>query len=170
LAIVDPEIRLGLGGERGLDTFKQQWQPSRASSKFWNQLGLILSLGGTFEIENGEKNYCAPYITTRWRTLVQRFPAFGNAADYAVLLRNNVALRSRPSVTAPAIKILSFEVVRLAHGSTTSKNRLHWIKVKTLDGRLGYIRARDMRSPIDYSACFKKVNGQWRMVSFIAGD
>ena len=173
LTTIDPEIRLGLGGERGLEAFKKEWHPEKRSSGFWRQLRIILSLGGTFESVSGERKYCAPYVTTRWKTLVKRFPEFGNASGYAVVLRRNVKVRARPSTSAPVVGILSFEVVKVGQGNVarrTDRVGLQWAKIRTLRGRSGYVDASDVRSPIDYSACFKKVNGRWMMVTFIAGD
>jgi hypothetical protein len=171
LTIVDPQIRLGFGGERGLDTFKQEWQPSKRTSEFWKQLSLILSLGGTYESETGDEKYCAPYVTTRWKTLVRRFPEFGNASEYAVVVRD-VNGRARPSIGAPVVARLSFDVVRVNWDSVAKAARRgsEWVRIRTLRGRVAYVQASDVRSPIDYSACFKKINGRWMMVSFIAGD
>jgi hypothetical protein len=173
LTTVDPEIRLGLGGERGMKVFEEKWKPQKRNSPFWKQLNTILSLGGTFESSNGEKKYCAPYVTTRWKTLVKRFPEFANANEYAVVLGRSVKVRSKASRVAGVVQTLSFDVVKLAQlGSDARMDNegLHWLRIRTSRGHVGYISARDLRSPIDYSACFKSVSGRWVMVSFIAGD
>jgi hypothetical protein len=44
------------------------------------------------------------------------------------------------------------------------------LKVETLSGKKGFIKAKYVRSPIDYRAIFEKNNGKWKMGAFISGD
>ena len=169
LDTIHPEIRLGFGGERGRQMFEKEWQPEKKTSPFWTELKSILLLGGAFENSDQGKVYCAPYVSSRWREVVNRFPQFANADQYAVVLRRNVSLYSEPSQTSSAIRVLSFDIVKLSPPGL-DENTPRWVKVNTLDGSFGYIRAQDIRSPIDYSACFRNESGRWMMISFIAGD
>ena len=41
---------------------------------------------------------------------------------------------------------------------------------RTFDGLKGCVDPAHVRSPIDYRAIFKKTDGEWKMISFLAGD
>jgi len=45
-----------------------------------------------------------------------------------------------------------------------------WQLVRLADGRTGHVRATALRSPVDYRAGFQRIDGNWRMIAFIAGD
>jgi hypothetical protein len=70
LAVVDPKIRNGFGGDEGIEEFKDWWHIDDPNSKLWNELGIVLKLGGSFD-SNGEFN--APYTFSRWPDDVDSF-------------------------------------------------------------------------------------------------
>ena len=38
------------------------------------------------------------------------------------------------------------------------------------DGREGWLRANELRSPLDYRAVAEKRKGKWMITAFVAGD
>ena len=168
LEIIDPEIWLSFGGHRGVKDFTEKWHPEKSDSEFWRELESILALGGTFETIDGQKEFCAPYVTCRWQELVKDFPELGEAHEYTVVLGKNVNVHSKPSADAPILETLSFNVLKLSQ--VDANERTQWVEIKTPGGHTGYISAKDVRSPLDYRASFKKVKGRWMLVTFIAGD
>jgi len=172
LKVIDPNITLSFGGDSGLKDFKRLWHPERKNSRLWKELEVILSLGGTFDSTSEGKKYCAPYVTSKWKNIVARFPEYGNAYQYAVILRRNVKVHAKRSANSPVLAMLSFDVIKVSQSGAESGGSQggKWVRIITRSGGHGYVNANDIRSPLDYSACFKKVGGRWMMVSFIAGD
>ena len=66
LSILHPKILNSLGGEGGVKEFVEMWNLNSSQSKVWSELHEILLLGGTFDEQNGGKEFSAPYVTSRW--------------------------------------------------------------------------------------------------------
>jgi uncharacterized protein YgiM (DUF1202 family) len=154
LAAVHPNIKIGFGGEDGIEAFKRTWKLP-AGSRLWDELGIVLALGGSFQ----GNNFVAPYVFSRWP---ERFDSFGHVA----VIGTNVRVRSKPGLDGQILASLSFDVVPLAAPSGESG----WTQVKLRDGRKGYIASRYVRSPVDYRAFLTREDGSWRMTLFVAGD
>lgn len=75
-------------------------------------------------------------------------------------------MRSRPSLNAPVVATLSYDIVKISFDENSRNNS--WVKILTPTP--GYVSRQFIRHPNDYSACFKILNGKWVMTSFIAGD
>lgn len=174
LSVLDEQVRLGGGGHRGVADFREQWRPEQKNSRLWQELTDILSLGGSFETSQGETRFCAPYVTSRWRYIVEEFPDHSDAYTYAAVVKKNVKVRSKPSADAPVLTTLSFNVVKVNYDDSVNdesqEDGFKWVKIDLPAAGHGYVSGDDVRSPIDYSACFKKTGGRWVMVSFAAGD
>src|SRR5205823_15005843 len=104
LSIVDPRIDLGFDGSAGIGDFKRNWKPERNESNLWPVLERLLALGGTFEKSHGRREFCAPYVTTRFPA---GFDEFGSAA----ITGRDVRVRARPDPGAPVVGTLSYDVV-----------------------------------------------------------
>ncbi|NJM52184.1 MAG: hypothetical protein HC846_01605 [Blastocatellia bacterium] len=52
LSITDKNIKLGFGGEDGIENFKKQWKIYNRNSEFWKEMLIVLTHGGTFDKEN----------------------------------------------------------------------------------------------------------------------
>ena len=83
-------------------------------------------------------------------------------------------LREKPTAGAVVITTLSYNVVKVDYENSVklknSDTEYDWLKVETLGGKKGYVKADYVRSPIDYRAVFEKKRGVWKMTAFIAGD
>jgi hypothetical protein len=160
LDVLHPDIKLGFGGDHGIDDFKQMWQIKEADSKLWKEFGTVLALGGSFD---GPDMFTAPYTFSRWPRDVDGF-------DYVAVVGSEVRIRTLPRADAPVVTQVSYEVLQLdAEASSKDWMTEDWTAVR-IDGKKAYIATRFIRSPIDYRARFEKVDGRWRLVFFLAGD
>lgn len=174
LSILAPNILNSLGGDGGINEFKQQWKPDRPDSELWETLSTILSNGGSFESDLRRKHFCAPYVSSQWRRINGRLPNDSDALDYAAIIERNVAMRREPSSSAPVVTSLSYDVVKVDSGGSvfdeTLINSYTWFKVTTLAGVEGYVSAQYVRGPSDYHACFEKIGEKWIMTILVAGE
>lgn len=169
LSIVDRDIKLSFGDLRGVEDFKKTWKIDSPQSEFWQEFLPVITGGGTFYREEGNKNkqFFAPYTYTS-------FPEDLDAFDYSVIFGSNVNLRSKPAANAPVAARLSYNIVKVDYeNSVKDKNKkdtYSWLKIESLGGKKGFVKAEYVRGPIDYRAGFEKKNGKWMMTFFIAGD
>jgi hypothetical protein len=157
LGIVHPTIRTSFGPDNGLAAFKAMWRLGAPDSDLWQELGAVLALGGSFE---GEDAFVAPYVFSKW-------PDDLDSSEYVAVIGDNVAVRTRPTVSAARLSSVSFAILRTRGDSNEPEG---WSAVQLDDGRKGFIASRYVRSPIDHRAYFAFVDGRWLMTAFIAGD
>lgn len=138
------------------------WRLDRPDSELWEKLGAVLSLGGTFDASG---YFIAPYTFSRWPNALDSF-------EHVAVIGSRVAVRAEASSASSAIASLSFAMVPVARGpqGRPGVSDENWTAVRLSDGRSGYISNRYVRSPIDYRAIFARVDGDWRLITFIAGD
>jgi hypothetical protein len=167
LSIVDRNIKNGFGGYDGIAEFKKMWEFDRPQSDFWNELILVLSNGGAFDKESKNKAFQAPYVFSS-------FPKDLDAFDYQAIFGSNVNVRSKPETDAPIVASLSYNIVKVDYENSvadkTEEGEYVWLKIETLGGKKGFVKAEYVRSPIAYRAIFEKKNGKWKMTVFLAGD
>lgn len=172
LSVLHPDILNSLGGERGINEFVEQWKLNSPQSKVWSELYKILLLGGTFDVENGEKVFSAPYVSSRWDRIQPKLRGeFGEVA-YEAIIGSKVKVYSRPDPDAPILTRLSYDIVEVDYPGSIESNdgEFIWVKIKIPKGRSGYVRAKEIRSPSDKSAHFKKFKGKWVMYIFSGGE
>ncbi len=166
-SVLDPKIQLSFGGHAGLKDFKEMWAIEKPNSKFWDEFLPVIKNGGSFFKEGKTKIFYAPYT-------FNSFPSDLDGFEHFAIFGNNVNLRERPDAGSNIVDRLSYNVVKIENEATVMKpgnsDEADWYKVATLGGKTGYVKAEYVRSPIDYRAGFEKKRGQWKMVTFIAGD
>jgi len=165
-AIVDPKIKNGFGGNDGIAAFKREWKLTAKNSKFWAEFLAVLKNGGGFSKEGGNKLFVAPYTFSDWPDDVDGF-------EYHVIFGNNVNLREQPSMTAPVLTKLSYNVIKIEPETLPKSGKSEypeWWQVTTLGGLNGFVKREFVRSHIDYRAGFEKKRGVWKMTFFLAGD
>ena len=160
MSVLDAEVQNSFGGDGGVKEFEEYWNPRDPNSKVWTELSTIMNLGGSFSIEQGTKTFCAPYVYSK-------FPDNLEALDHGVIIGINVALRTKPSDSAPVISKLAHDIVKVP--SWDPQLNGHWIRVVTRAGA-GYVRRSEIRSPGDFRACFGRKAGVWKLRYLIAGD
>ena len=142
--LIDPDIKLGFGGEGGITNF----QPD------WTLLQRLLNLGGAWKAGS----YSIPYVFAK-------FPDDLDPFDYAAVTGSGVWLRERPSADARGLRQLAYDIVKVEDQGE------QWWKVQTLGGERGYLSARFIWSPIGYRAIFQKNRrGEWKLSALVAGD
>jgi hypothetical protein len=134
--------------------------------KLWRELRRTLLLGAT---RSGSR-FCAPYVRTR-------FPEELDPFEFLVITGSNVAVRTEPNRTAPVLETLSYDIVEEGpqgfrqFAPEQIEGETHaWRQIKTPSGKIGYVYGKYVRHPLDYRACFEKINDDWRIVSMVAGD
>ena len=163
LAVVDPRIKNTFGGDDGIEAFKRIWNLSGGESRLWEELGLVLALGGKFQ---GGNSFVAPYIYTHWP---EPFDAFQHVA----VLGSDVRVRAAPDTGSPVLATLTFDIVKLSESGRaklTPEQAREWTAVELRGGRTGYIASRFVRSHVAHRAFFTRKDGGWKLDFFVAGD
>jgi hypothetical protein len=165
LALLDGKIR-NPSGKSGLPEFRKLWEPHSPDSPLWTELPRVLHLGGTFvKRDKGPAELCAPYVYYKW-------PEDASAAADAVLTANEVLLKSTPSSHAETRRTLSYHLVDVLDWEVADENkdsRQKWLRIQ-FNNESGYVPEEQLRSPLEYRACFVKSAAGWRMTSFEIGD
>lgn len=151
VALSDPNIRTSFGGGGGRAALEQALK-----EEVWGDLEQILTLGGSFR----EGMFWAPYVYSAW-------PESQDAFETLAVIGDDVSLRESASASAPAIATLSRDLV--ARASAPGEGGA-WTKVKTADGKTGFVESKSVRSPVGYRAGFLKTKDGWRMNAWVAGD
>jgi hypothetical protein len=168
LGVVDPRIRNTFGEDDGIRYFKKTWKIESPKSEFWDKFTPVIGNGGVFSSVGRTKLFSAPYTYTS-------FPEDLDNVEYAAIFGGEVNLRERPDVKSKALGLLSHNIVKVDYQNSVplsekEKYRYSWLRVETLGGRRGFVKAEYVRGPLDYRAVFEKKNGRWKMTAFIAGD
>ncbi|MGB7069859.1 MAG: SH3 domain-containing protein [Pyrinomonadaceae bacterium] len=165
LSILDPKIKNSFGGDGGIEEFKEAWKINSPDSKFWGELLAAISNGGY--MSNEKDQFSAPY-------LFEGLPDNLDPFEHEAIFGKDVRLRAKPDLDSEVVATLSYNVVRVDNENSVKKensdSEFSWLKVETLGGLKGFVKAEFVRSSIDYRALFAKQDGEWKMDVFIAGD
>ena len=174
LSVLDPHILNSFGGSGGIKEFRAQWKLDEPRSEFWNTLITVLRMGGSFSNNEGKKEFCAPYVSSKWQDIISRLPTNSDPLEYVAITNNDVEVRAEPNMNSSIVGTLSYDVVKVVSDRRSrieiNEEDSKWVKIMTLHGTVGYIAAENTRSPSDYHACFKKVGSGWLMTALAAGD
>ena len=166
VSVLHPKVQLSFGGHSGVRDFREMWKPDSPDSTLWNELSVILSLGGTFSTSEGKRVFWSPYTFST-------FPDDLDATEHAPIVGENVRVRSQPNTTARIVTNLSYDIVKatfLVSGTNRHDDIPGWVKVVVPDGRNGYVASKFIRSAIDYRLGFQRIRGKWLITTFIGGD
>jgi hypothetical protein len=157
--LVDEEVVVGPDkDDKGWAKFAAKWRPEdKGGSPLWAVLADLISLGF---VREHPTVYLSPY-------LVWRFPRNLDPSMHLVITRDKAALRESPSVDAPVVARLSFDIVRRL-GDGDDKGFVQWAHVETLDGKSGWVNARDAMSPAMPRAQFGQRRGRWLLMGLEA--
>jgi hypothetical protein len=155
--LVDEEVFVGpADDDKGWAKFTARWRPDdRRNSGLWVALSDMLSLGF---IRAHPSLFLSPY-------LVWRFPPELSMATHLVVIRDKAALRAAPSLKAPSVASLSFDIVRQLGQRESGKELGQWFHVRTIDGQTGYLNTRDVMSPLMPRAQFGISRGRWVLIA-----
>lgn len=156
LSIVADDIEFSFGGEPGRDAFAREWQLDRpATSPLWAELGEVLRLGCVADGDDGN-----------WAPSLFMSEELDDPFGTALAIHPGAELHGAPGDASPVLATLDWDLVEVVEWNGEDP----WQRVRTVDGREGYARSADLRSPADYRAGFRRIAGRWRMTTFIAGD
>jgi hypothetical protein len=158
-SVLAPDILNSFGGEGGIAEFKEMWRPEDPASAVWSELTEILSMGGAY---SGETLFVAPYTSSS-------FPDAYAGYEYLAIVGTGVRVRERATTTSAVLAELSFDIVARAwqppDGSVDG-----WTAIELADGRIGYVAAPYVRSPVARRAGFVLRSGRWQLQFLVAGD
>ena len=157
--IAADDIKTGLGAGTGFRALREQWKNLLPQSPFWLRLERALTHAAHYDADNGE--YDAPAIVFD--------PGDSDKIEAAIWNRNSI-LHKSASDSSPVLRLLDCQLVTLLKPGDPAPIKEEWVEVKTKDGTTGFVKSRDVLSPYDEYASFKKVKGKWRMTWFgVAG-
>jgi len=153
--LIADNVMTDFGGGEGKQAFVAKWGLDDAHpSTLWEELGTALAHG------------CAPagdaYVSP---SLIVQFPDQLDAFETLIALPGT-RLRAAPDDRAAEIARLDWHVLKVVESVDVAP----WSGVMMADGRKGYVRGDEVRSPLDYRATFEKRKGAWLLTSFVAGD
>lgn len=153
--LVDPNIRTSFGGGGGEQDLRRMLE----DPKRWADLEQLLTLGGTFLDAGEERTFWAPYVYSAW-------PDAHDAFTFSAVIAEEAPLLDAPN--GKPVATLSRNIVERVEEPRAVA--AEWMRVKTLDGRTGFVATKLLRSPVGYRAGFRRDGGRWRMNALVAGD
>jgi hypothetical protein len=160
-SILDTRVLTGLGGGVGKANFQKYWDLTNKSSSFWPQFKFAITHGGYFDKDNKQqKKFNAPYANFF-------FPdedGTDTEDERAIVMQKAVPLRGKPQDSGTTETLLNYDLVKIADEENTGHK--DWIKVKTMDGKQGYLRASVLIRQTSPYAEFQKHNGKWFLTWF----
>lgn len=161
LAILDPNVRMGLDGVRGVAEFRKQWALDADDSQLWRELPSALFAGAAYRMRGPVPHeLCAPYVHPRW-------PRDLDPHAYGAIISRDALVKAEPSSDSRTLASLAYDIVAVADWEVADKARdfaQKWVKIKLKTGE-GFVPEEQIRSPIEHVACFVKTGNGWRMTA-----
>lgn len=165
LGVVDARIR-NMSGKDGIAEFRKLWDLRSADSPLWVELPKLLFLGGVFiKRDRGVHEYCAPYVHFNW-------PDNAAADASGAIIAGEVLMKAGPSTAAETLQTLSYDLVKAVDWEVADQdkeNNQKWVKIQT-GAKTGYVPEEQIRSPLEYRACFVRSEAGWRMTGLEVGE
>lgn len=160
---VSPDVNWSYGEVPGLNGFQGRWKPESSTSTLWAELDKVFDNGGTFgKGERGDVYFEAPFWSAWW-------PASYDPVEWSLLRGTNVALLADPKEGASKVMTLDWAIVKREQPSTNVPPR-GWTRVRTGDGKNGYVKDESLETPFGYRAICDKHAGKWLVTAFITGE
>ncbi len=128
---------------------------SKKETSFWKDLSRTINLGCTMF----EKTFTCPYVYSKWPDKYDSF-------SYIAVIEKKAVIRSKPIDTAPKIKSVNYEILKLA----PEQKKNDWYTIDLGVKKIGYLAKADGRSSTDFRVEFQKISTGWTLKYFIAGD
>jgi hypothetical protein len=163
-SLIERKVR-NISGDDGIAEFRKLWELQKADSPLWSELPKVLFLGSVRVKREGSEEICAPYVYFKW-------PA--NAPDdaNAAVIAREAIVQTRPSAGSPALSTAAYDLVHVTDWEVVDEDKNGkqiWVAVKTAAGT-GYLPQEQVRSPLEYRACFIKRDGNWRLSGLEVGE
>jgi hypothetical protein len=162
LSILDRNVRVGVDGTRGIPEFTKQWHLDAEDSRLWRELPSALFVGAAW-LARGKapRELCAPYVLARW-------PRNMDPHAYGAVISRDALVKAVPSSESATLTTLSYDIVPVTDWEVDDRASdlpQKWVKIKLKTGE-GFVPEEQIRSPIEYHACFVKTENGWRMTAF----
>lgn len=164
VAVLAPQIQCSFGESGGVAGFLAAWNLDDPACRLWDELGAVLAMGGQFKRQEGVKSFYAPF------TFTAALPTDYDPYETLIVLAATTPLLAEPRPDAPRVTWLSRNVLRVVREPAQHLRVGDYTHVELSDGRRGFALSAALRSPIDYRACFQKIQGRWMLTAFVSGD
>jgi hypothetical protein len=154
VALAAEDVKLDFGGGTGRAELKKRL--TAEDRELWKELGELLTLGCSANKQGG--------LTIPWyfdQSIADVDPFMG-----MIVTGEGVPLLDTPGEEGKRVASISWDVVEIE----TLKPDDPFQKVLSKDGLQGFIATNKLRSLIDYRLLATSRNGNWRIVSLVAGD
>ena len=162
LGILDRNVRVGIDGARGIPEFSKQWHLDAEDSRLWRELPSALFAGAAWlKREGGPRELCAPYVLAQW-------PRNMDPHAYGAVISRDALVKAAPSSESATLATLSYDIVPVTDWEVDDRAPgfpQKWVRIRLKSGE-GYVPEEQIRSPIEYHACFVKTTNGWRMTAF----
>jgi hypothetical protein len=154
-ALAAPDVKLDFGGGSGTALLVEKL--GKNERDLWGELADLLALGCGVNDQGG--------ITLPWyeaKPIPQVDP--GTAM---LVTGENIPLRTGVEDGAAKVAAVSWDVVTLVGGLQPEDE---FQKVRTADGKTGFVATDKLRSLLDYRLIASSRDGKWSFTSLVAGD
>lgn len=164
-----------------IQQFAQEWKLDQypESSPLWGELYLTIHLGGFF---NQNDHYVTPYASDLPANELKKFFKESNGieidpVDYIAIVGKSVNVRKGSGLKYPVIDQLNYDIVKELPWEDKTKSyesvygfSFPWVKIMCPSGKVGYVYGQYTYHFLsNYTATFKKVNGNWLLAGFYNG-
>jgi hypothetical protein len=165
----------------GISAFKERWgyKNNQFDDYFWESLEFIIELGGYFDYVlcgncDSTLFYHVPYVDIPY--------PLGDPFIDQLVISENVALYSEPSINSSILGYLSYDIVHVDYQGSGVEQWLEgvtvvdydmndWARVITLDSsKGGYIDAHNIYSPLGFRFYIAKDKGTWLFYGLFLGE
>ncbi len=170
-SIIYPGIELSSTGEQGPEEFERLWNPDGPKTQLWAELDSLLALGGSFMDERHQ--FCAPYVYSNW-------PKGVDQEEKLAIVAKDVQVHASCDLKAPVVAVLGYDLVTeleengaatpAAAGTARLVTPEGWVRIEFGEAKKGCVRDDYVRSPLDYHACFEKIQGKWMMTALMSEE
>jgi hypothetical protein len=154
-------VKYSFGEDNGKKELLETWDRiPTAREEFFAALLGCLKLGGQFKKHDGKTHFIAPYVFSAW-------PDEYDAFSHFAVTRAHASVYAKPDEGSEVVSEAGQSIVRYDHSELA--DGWHWIEYA--EDKWAWIKAADVRSPIDYRAIFEKNEvGSYVLVTLVAGD
>lgn len=156
-SILSKNLIFSSAHEDGFEGFHRAYDLKDPNCGFWTEMEHVMKLGGCYD--GKQRIVWYPYVYFRW-------PDTLSTSQYCAITSKNVAVHSKPDAAASTVATLSYDVVKIMGGSADRK----WMKVEVSKKVSGYVPQKDVQMQGWTHVSFEKVDGQWKLTTYVASQ
>jgi hypothetical protein len=155
LELASPAIELDFGGGEGREELRRRL--GATDQMLWQELDAALSLGCATDDDG---NLVMPWYFAQ--ELGDRDPFVT-----MIVVGEDVPIYAKPDNRSEAFGTVPWNLVTI---EADRESESAYTKVRTDDGRVGFVDSNALRHVLDYRLIASRLEGRWRITAFIAGD